>query len=193
MDLGSPARRFTVISDLNLRTGRPAFFIHVLILDDAKDVVHLLERDTFSLRHQKVREDEHRETEGATKSITSAYASRTKHAGGGSFSRRGGGSLPVYEVRSIAALPNGDHHVRRSPRNDEVEEPLGGGRETNVHGAQPRTGDLGDVDPADWAPAKLEERGEEENHDLFFFLIHVYISQWLGKRGTKLGKRTIAT
>lgn len=56
-------------------------------------------------------------------------------------------------------------HKRRSTGNDEVEQPLGSGSESDVQGSETSSGDFGDVDPADGAPAELEETSEQEDAD----------------------------
>ena len=53
--------------------------------------------------------------------------------------------------------------MRDGLRNNEVEQPLSGSRERNVHGSQSRGRDLGDDNPAARTPAKLEESREEED------------------------------
>ena len=44
-----------------------------------------------------------------------------------------------------------------TPRDNKVKEPLGRRRDGDVQGPEACRGDLGDVDPAAWSPAKLKE------------------------------------
>lgn len=72
---------------------------------------------------------------------------------------------PVYKVCSV---PIGAHvlqHQWGHSRDHQIEQPLSGCPQADRVAAQPVRGDLTDVDPADRAPAELERRSEEVNHD----------------------------
>ena len=61
----------------------------------------------------------------------------------------GGAEAGEGDESAVAAAAHGDEHVGDGARDDEVEEPLGGGGEGDVEGAQARRRDLRHVDPAD--------------------------------------------
>lgn len=61
----------------------------------------------------------------------------------------------------IPPFPNSGNHIRRSPRDNEIEQPLRRSSQRNIQGPEPRSRDLGDVDPAHRTPSELEEDGEE--------------------------------
>jgi len=65
--------------------------------------------------------------------------------------------LPVSTLTERSQLDG------QRPRDDEVEEPLGGGRKGHVQGSEAGGGDLGHEDPACGAPTELEEGGEDED------------------------------
>ena len=67
------------------------------------------------------------------------------------------------EVGSVTSASNCSHHVGNGHGDDEVEEPLGGGSDGDVHGSKTGGWDLRDENPADGSPAELEENGEDEN------------------------------
>lgn len=110
-----------------------------LLLDqlrDAKQIVHLLETHALRLRDDNPDKDEHAERK-----------------------------TPKNEVRAVAVRAHRRQHVGHRARNHKIEEPLRRGREGDVGGAEARGRDLRDVDPADGAPAELEEGGKEEDAD----------------------------
>lgn len=120
-----------------LRSDRKApLRVRDLRINDTKDLVHLLERHALRLRDKEPREEEHGEAEAA-----------------------------IDEIRPVARIADGRHHVRGGAGNDKVEQPLGRGSQRDVGGSQTRSRDLRDVDPADWAPSELEEGCEQEDHD----------------------------
>jgi len=101
----------------------------------AEEFVHLLERHSLGLWDEEPGEREH------------GQAERTED-----------------EVSSVSSTSNSSHHVRNGDGNHEVEEPLGGCSDSDVHGTKTGGGDLRDENPADWSPAELEEDGEDEDH-----------------------------
>lgn len=105
-----------------------------VLVDNTEQSIHLLERDTLGLGDEEPHEDEHGEAERAED-----------------------------EVGSVPALADADQHAGDGLSDDEVEEPLGGGADSDVHGAETCSGDLRDENPADGAPAELEDGGEEED------------------------------
>ena len=54
---------------------------------------------------------------------------------------------------------------RTSTSNNEVEDPLGCGREGYIHRTETSRRDLADQNPTHWSPSELEEGCEEEDHD----------------------------
>jgi hypothetical protein len=66
---------------------------------------------------------------------------------------------------AVAACSHSDQHVWHCAGDDKVEEPLGGGGESNVKTTEASSRDLRDVDPADRSPAPLEEGRKEVDAD----------------------------
>lgn len=99
---------------------------------DAKELVHLFQGEALCFGHEKVDKDAHEEAEAAKQ-----------------------------KVHAVAGAAHGALHGEDGAGGDEVEEPLGGGGEGDVEGAQAGRGNLADEDPAGRAPAKLERRGPE--------------------------------
>jgi len=121
--------------DWLLGGGRAGLLISKLwVLDDTEESIHLLEGDTLGLRDEEPDEDEHGEAEGAED-----------------------------EVGSVSGLSDVDQHAGNGLGDDEVEEPLGGSGDGDVHGTETSGGDFGDKNPADGTPTELEDGGKEEN------------------------------
>lgn len=136
VDMALNMSRGRVLLIVNTRRRKAPLRVQDLSINNSEDLVHLLKRHALSLRDEEPGEEEHREAEG-----------------------------PVDEIRPVSRCANSDHHVRGSASNNEVEQPLGGSGQRDVGGSQARSRDLGDVDPADGSPAKLEKGCEQEDHD----------------------------
>lgn len=106
------------------------------VVDSTEELVHLLEGDTLGLGNEEPDKDEHGEGERAKD-----------------------------EVGTVTGLSDGGKHAGHGLGNDKVEKPLSGSTEGNVHGTETCSWDLRDKNPADGAPAELEECGKEEDAD----------------------------
>lgn len=147
---------------------RPVHFLHSLtktamlsshtnILDvpktsNTEELVHSLEGDTFGLRHEEPRNDNHASAEAAED-----------------------------EIGTVAVGADGFEHDRDCTSDDEVEEPvskisdlgnpqrafrdipLSSSSKRDIQPSEAGSRDLGDVDPAHRTPAELESSCEEVN------------------------------
>lgn len=117
-----PHLRPDIISTLHRRllSGRP--------ISNAKQLIHVLKRDTLCLGHEEPDKDKHAEAEAAKN-----------------------------KVGAVTVSADCDQHSRHGAGHDEIEQPLRRGGVGYVEGAQAGGGDFRGVDPAGRTPAKLEE------------------------------------
>lgn len=125
-------------------------------LRHTKQLVHLLETEALGLGDEEPDKDAHDPAEAAEEE---------EHAL--SMVSQQGCLLSQVQLlwTYIASRAHGDLHRQDSPRNDKVEEPLRRGAHGHVQGAEPRSRDLANQDPAYGAPSELEEDSPQVDED----------------------------
>lgn len=136
-----------LVPSLNMGDGRNLLIISTgrreaplivcdLCVDDPENLVHLLKRNTLGLWDKEPCKDEHGETE-----------------------------RPEDEVCTVSRPTNCSHHVRGGTSNNKVEQPLSRSGHGDVGGSQAGSRNLGNINPANGTPSKLEEGCKQEDHD----------------------------